>query len=209
MNSIEKRILLIAGIIYAVGIAGFAWEDSRSLFIRLTPWNIAGAFALGLVFQKKWPLNLFISLLCIAVCGFFVEYAGVHTGVIFGRYHYGKTLGPGWESIPFLIGLNWACMVFFTSSLLARYIKNPWAAALAGALLMTGYDFLLEPVAVKLDMWTWEESGIPLRNYIAWFVFSFAFIRIHSMLVRIEPNRIAGSLFIMQAVFFAALRLIL
>lgn len=209
MNSIEKRILLIAGIVYAVGIAGFAWNETRGLFIQLTPWNIAAAFALGLVFQKKWSFPLFISLLCIAVCGFFVEYAGVHTGVIFGRYHYGKTLGAGWEGIPFLIGLNWACMVFFTCSLLVRHMKNPWLMALTGALMMTGYDFLLEPVAVKLDMWTWESLEIPLRNYLAWFACSFIFIRIHCLFTKAEPNRIAGGLFIMQAIFFAVLRMIL
>ena len=64
--------------------------------------------------------------------GFFVELLGVKTGLIFGNYHYGATFGAKWQDVPYLIGLNWAAMVFYTSSFLAPRIKNTVVRAFAG-----------------------------------------------------------------------------
>lgn len=209
MKHVENRVLGIAAIVYAVGVAGFYLESTRSLFITLTPWNIAGAVGLSLLFHKQWSGGLFAALLCIATAGFFVEYAGVHTGLIFGSYQYGKTLGAGWQGIPFLIGLNWAGLVYGVTSLLSFKVKNPWLAAITGAALMTGYDFLLEPAAIKFDMWTWTGNSIPLKNYIAWFLTSLVFIRLFLYMTKAERNKVAAGLFLIQMAFFGLLMLLM
>jgi putative membrane protein len=38
------------------------------------------------------------------------------------------------------------------------------------ALLMTFFDFMMEPAAIKLGYWTWIEVEVPLQNYVAWFI---------------------------------------
>lgn len=207
MQSAEKRVVGIAAIVYAVGLAGLLFQGTRSQVIGLTPLNLILSFLVPLVFQKKWSPCLFMGLLCSGLCGFFIEYAGVHTGLIFGKYHYGKTLGPGWEGIPYLIGLNWAMLIFFVVSTLSGRLGNAWLISLIGACIMTLYDFVMEPAAIKMGMWSWDNGIIPLQNYLAWFVCSFFLIRLYLMIIKPERNAIATSLLIIQMVFFIAIKL--
>jgi putative membrane protein len=207
MQSAEKRVVGIAGIVYAVGLTGLLFQAIRPQVIGLTPLNLILSFIVPLVFQKKWNPGLFMGLICSGLCGFFIEYAGVHTGLIFGQYFYGKTLGPGWEGIPYLIGLNWAMLIYFVVSTLSGRIGNAWLISLAGACIMTLYDFVMEPAAVKMGMWYWQGGNIPLQNYIAWFLCSFVLIRLYLMMVKPERNAIATSLLIIQMVFFIAIKL--
>ena len=44
---------------------------------------------------------------------------------------------------------------------------------LAASILMTFFDFIMEPAAIKLNYWSWLTTTIPLQNYLAWFVISF------------------------------------
>ena len=207
MQSAEKRVVGIAAIVYAVGLAGLLFQATRAQVIGLTPLNLILSFTVPLVFQKKWTPGLFMGLICSGLCGFFIEYAGVHTGLIFGQYSYGKTLGPGWEGIPYLIGLNWAMLIYFTVSALSGRIGNAWLISLAGASIMALYDFVMEPAAVKMGMWHWQGGIIPLQNYIAWFICSFVLIRLYLVMVKPEKNAIATSLLIVQMVFFIAIKL--
>ena len=40
------------------------------------------------------------------------------------------------------------------------------------SIFMVGLDFLIEPVAISLDFWSWQGGQIPLQNYIMWFLIS-------------------------------------
>lgn len=73
----------------------------------------------------------------------------------------------------------------------------------AGSLLMVMYDLILEPAAVRLDMWQWECGIIPLRNYLGWFFFSVIFHTVIKMWGEEEMNPRALPLFAVQLVFFA------
>ncbi|MBM3921085.1 MAG: carotenoid biosynthesis protein [Sphingomonadales bacterium] len=208
MQGAEKRVVGIAAIIYAIGLTGLFIAGTRAQVIGLTPLNLGLSLSLPLIFQKKWSFGLFTGLLCVAVCGFFIEYAGVHTGLLFGNYHYGKTLGIGWQGIPYMIGINWAMLVFFVVSSLSGRIGNAWGIAITGGFIMTFYDFIMEPGAVWMGMWHWKNGIIPMQNYIAWFICSFLLIRLYLWVAKPERNAIATALLIIQTVFFAAVRLI-
>lgn len=208
MQSAEKRVVGLAAIIYTVGITGLFFAATRTQIIGLTPINLGISLLLPLIFQKKWSSGLFIGLLCVAICGFFIEYAGVHTGLIFGNYHYGKTLGPGWQGIPYMIGINWAMLVYFTVSTLSGRIGNAWGISLAGAAIMTLYDFIMEPSASWMGMWYWKNGIIPIQNYVAWFISSFLMIRLFLWLSKPERNAVATSVLAIQLVFFTLIRLL-
>jgi putative membrane protein len=211
MQSTEKRVIGIAAIIYTVGVIGLSFGNAgiRHYFIQLTPVNLAASLLIPLLFQKKWTVGLLLGLLCVGAAGFFIEYAGVHTGLVFGNYHYGKTLGPGWHGIPFMIAVNWAMLIFFTTSFLAGKVSNPWFLAAIGGLMMTCYDFIMEPVAVWMDLWHWQKGIIPNQNYLAWFICSFILVRLFIWMSKIERNNIAIGLLVIQTLFFGVLRLIL
>ncbi len=205
MQTVENRFIAVIGIIYLVGILGFMVPALNPIFISLTPYNIIGSFIVAWIFHKKWELSHISTLLLIGIMGFFVELLGVKTGLIFGNYHYGATFGPKWQSVPYLIGLNWAAMVFYSSSFLAPRIKNTVIRSLAGGALMTLYDFFLEPVAMRYDFWHWKNGIVPLQNYAAWFVFASLFHFLLNAVTKPIKNRTAATLFFIQGGFFIVL----
>ncbi|MEK0440911.1 MAG: hypothetical protein RLZZ504_1827 [Bacteroidota bacterium] len=205
MNNVENRFITLIAIIYCVGIAGFIIPSLNPTFIWLTPYNIIAAFIFAWIFHKKWEAKHVALIITVGVLGFFLEYAGVTTGKIFGSYHYGKTLGRGWQGVPYLIGLNWAALVFFTSSLLAGRFSNPYGASFLGASLMTLYDFFLEPVAMRYDFWHWHRGIVPVQNYIAWFIAAFLFQLLLHLNTKPQRNKMAGAMYLIQLGFFLIL----
>lgn len=205
MNTVENRFIYILSIIYLVGIIGFLTPALNPLFLKLTPWNLIAAFVVAWVFHKKWELNHVITLIIIGILGFFVEMLGVKTGLIFGSYQYGNTFGAKWQGTPYLIGLNWAAMIFYTSSTLVGRIKHPLAIAFVGAGIMTIYDFFLEPVAMRYDFWDWKNNIVPIQNYAAWFVISFIFLWLLHSTSKPIKNKMASALLAIQLVFFIVL----
>lgn len=193
---------------YLVGMVGFNIPSLRPVMQMLTPWGMLMATVLLMVFHEPWNRNSALFFSTIALTGFFVELIGVNTGLLFGPYEYGVTLGPKLWNTPLVIGLNWLVLIYCISTLL-RPISHRWYFPLAGALMMIAFDFLMEPVAMDTDMWQWAKSRVPVKNYIDWFVVSgilFFMIR----LLKVEfNNRIAPLLFMMQGVFFLVLNLIL
>jgi putative membrane protein len=76
-----------------------------------------------------------------------------------------------------------------------------------GALLATFFDYVMEPVAVKLSFWQWLGTGeIPFFNYTCWFVISMLLLAIFRWLPFEKDNRLAVHLFIVQFLFFLLLR---
>lgn len=76
-----------------------------------------------------------------------------------------------------------------------------------GATLAVVFDWLIEPVAVKLGYWTWLGNGqIPMFNYISWFVISMLLLLIFHVLPFQKQNKFAVNLLLIQAMFFLLLR---
>jgi len=205
MQIVENRFIVVIVIIYLVGILGFVVPSLNPIFIALTPYNLIGSFVIAWIFHKKWEISHVTTLVLIGVMGFFIELLGVKTGLIFGNYLYGHTFGAKWQEVPYLIGLNWAALVFYTSSFLAPRIKNAVVRAFAGGALMTVYDFFLEPVAMRFDFWHWKDNTVPLQNYAAWFVFATLFHLLLSSTSKPIKNRMASTLFFIQGGFFIVL----
>lgn len=78
---------------------------------------------------------------------------------------------------------------------------------ITGSLLMVLYDLFLEPAAIRLDMWSWEGGRVPVRNYLAWFVFSAAFHTVVRAWGEEEINLKALPLFAVQLIFFGVIDL--
>lgn len=218
-----KRILKSNEIllwVYGVGLVGMLLPFTRELFKIITPLNLL--FALIFLFYGKKPARqVILTGILVAVASFFIEAAGVNTGKIFGAYAYGKTLGPALFNTPLIIGLNWFLLIYCTNvisrqlwNLLPERFSGRLTAlkqflfiVVTGSLLMVLYDLLLEPAAMRLDMWSWEGDRIPARNFLAWFGFSIAFHTVVRIWGEEEINPRALPLFAVQVVFFAVIDL--
>lgn len=150
-------------------------------------------------------INFVFKSFLVGLAGYLLEVEGVSTGLIFGSYNYGDTLGPKLFDVPLILGFNWFFMVY-CSTQIAMLLKWPLlpTAILSGA-IMTVYDLVLEPNAIALNFWTWEGGTIPLQNYVAWFLFGTLFCLFY--LYRSTPvkNPMAIFLFTIQWVFFLSL----
>ena len=199
----KRRIQLIIGVLIlfhaiGVGIILLYPEGAKLSYLNL----ILTAFLLFL--SEKNYIRTTGTLIIILAGGFVVEYIGVHTGVLFGNYEYGAALGPKIGGIPLVIGVNWFCIVVASGSLLySLRINSVLKAILAGA-LCTGMDFLIEPVAMKLDFWNWENGIIPIWNYVCWFGFASFFSFIYFRLGK-SKNKPAQSLYFIWVLFFSIL----
>ncbi|WP_127846422.1 carotenoid biosynthesis protein [Psychroflexus aestuariivivens] len=196
-----------------------------SLFIILL-WlfHISGIIGISLGyldwFASKTSLNLIIILLSVVFCfdlfslkksiifisiailGFIVEALGVNYGWFFGDYSYGENLGVKISGVPILIGINWAVLTFICAQI-SHFFKINWLIKVfIGTILMLILDFLMEFNAPRFGFWEFENSSVPLSNYIAWFGFALLFNFIfHS--AKLEGNlKISSHIYIVQFIFF-------
>jgi len=202
-----KTSIAILCILYTVGVAGIIFPETRSIILQLTPINLVLTFIFLAGYHKKYTLATILGFVAILACGFFIEVAGIKTQHIFGAYHYGKTLGPAYWSVPFAMGLNWFILIYATRVAASKVSKNAVVISLLSAAIMVGLDWIMEPVAGFMDMWQWVNNTVPLQNYIAWFAFSFFIQLLYQNIEKKFQNKIAIPVLIIQIVFFGLLRL--
>jgi len=135
-----------------------------------------------------WSLSVIIITIII-------EAIGVKTGKIFGNYTYGSNLSPYIGGVPLAIGFAWLTMLLSSiplAELILTHLKseNILLTTLLTALLMTVFDFFMEPAAIKLDYWTWADRKIPCGNYLAWFFISLCLIT-GGKLLKILPQKLS------------------
>jgi putative membrane protein len=194
-------------IFYSVGVAGMIIPQTRELFKAMVPLNLLLNVVVLLIYHGKLDLRFAWKALVIYSAGFIVEIVGVNTGLIFGSYAYGPTLGPKLFHTPLIIGVNWLMLVYASLVITSRFIEQRYFRVLVAAVLMVVYDFALEPAAIDLDMWDWG-GAVPMQNYITWLVISLVLVWFadRSGFVNRE-NKIAAPLFFVQLGFFIILDL--
>jgi len=193
---------------YSVGIVGLSVPKTQSLFQALVPFTLLCSLYFLWLFQENLSMKVYLTGLAIFILGFAVEVAGVNTGVIFGEYEYGRTLGIKLWNTPLMIGVNWLLLIFSCRALTELFLRNRWLRIVVASLLMVIYDIVLEPVAIRLDMWNWFGERVPLQNYLAWFIVSVILFLILELFVKQVRNKIAPALFIIQIAFFLVLNIV-
>ncbi len=210
MSYLNKPLLSILFIIifHLVGLIGFMLPGRIDFFLSFVPFHLLLMALILLANQTDFNKNLWIGVFTFIAVGVMLEIAGVQTGVIFGHYHYGETLGFKIFEVPLIIGVNWMILIFSMGSVMDRCLelsKNLKAAVGAGILVV--FDFLLEPVAIRFDYWSWDFGHIPVQNYIAWFLAAFLMLRVYEGFKFKKDNQTALTLLICQFVFFIILNL--
>ena len=84
----------------------------------------------------KYNLKL-IYAACIALfLGYGVEVLGVASGVLFGEYNYGETLGWKLLDVPVVMGVNWLILSFSSLGIMGRLISNSYLKVIMASLVM-------------------------------------------------------------------------
>jgi putative membrane protein len=207
--SIENRWIGLLLLFYFFGTIGIAFEDYKNFFLPLTPFNLLLTLFVFLKVNNDYSTRFRNLSLLIFFIGFSVEAIGVQTGMLFGSYSYGYVFGVKIFETPLIIGVNWLFLALSTHGIVQYFTKRALWLILIPPFLMTSLDFLVEPVAMKLGFWDWENSVIPIQNYVMWFVTS---IFIHAIIYRFHPiinAKISFAVFIAQVVFFGLLNILI
>jgi len=191
---------------YLIGIAGLLIPVSSGMFILLTPLALLMNFGLLMLHhQTGYNTKTILVFSFIFISGFVVEVIGVQTGIIFGNYTYGNGLGLKLWETPVLIGMNWLLLIYTTGTIVQNIKITPALRIAAGASMMLVYDLVLEQVAPKMNMWSWQNDMVPIENYITWWLVAATFhalIEIFGIKLR---NPLSVIVLTVQFLFFVVL----
>lgn len=209
MNYSKVNIsIVVLFIFHIVGVIGLS-SPYQELFLMLTPFNLLLSLGLYVWANNDFSSQFFKLMFVLFAVGYLVEVIGVNTGVLFGEYTYGKTLGLKLLDTPLIIGVNWILLSLSTFSVSSYFLKNKLSTILLASVLMVLMDVLIEPIAISLDFWSWAEGDIPLQNYIMWFIVSL----IMGVLINFcKPKldyRMSFGLLLSQIIFFTLLSMTL
>lgn len=204
---------IVLSVLYLVGALGIPSSVLGPVLLPLSPLQLLLTVSTLIFFQPEkslrfWAVSLFVFMASIAV-----EIAGVSTGLIFGAYFYGDSLGPKVWDVPIIIGVNWVLLVIGTAMVSEKLSSNRWLRSVIGASIMVSLDLLIEPLSGYLDFWHWEGNEIPLQNYLAWWLIAFSFQLIFQFVysARKRPsasNPIALPVITLQFLFFLLIHLL-
>jgi uncharacterized membrane protein len=145
-----------------------------------------------------WKRTLLLLFLTFTISLLF-ECVGVATGKVYGGYYYTDKLGYKFLGlVPLIIPVAWFMMTY-PSYIIANKVVPPfksiwlWRVVVAGigALVMTAWDLVMDPMMVAGEHWVWEEPGayfgIPIQNFLGWWLTSFVTFWLFLTLARIIP----------------------
>jgi uncharacterized membrane protein len=214
-----ERFCLVGHLVsMAFGLAGLLLVAPHPEFLSLVPagqtlfaWSMAGGGVIYIVLGaiavaihayrtlgiKHW-LMFMVPAIAISLTS---ELMGTSIGFPFGHYSYLSGLGYKISGlVPFTIPLSWFYLGL-SSYLLARaglnvgkagqsgFLKQIVAIGL-GALLLTSWDFVLDPAMSQtaLPFWYWHQPGaffgMPYQNFAGWFGTGFVFMSVTALLWR-------------------------
>jgi len=200
------KLLLILG--YLIGILGISISLNKPSYFSVAGYFVVFSFILLMLFHKTHNLKFWVTISIIGVLGFAVEAIGTNTGFIFGNYTYDYSLGVKLFHTPMVMAINWMILIYLVVELLNGWSLQFVPKSAVSAIILVVYDFLMEPVAIRLNMWHWENGNPPIHNYIGWFVVSFLFfVYIYRSKLTVD-NPISRTILMLQLIFFGTLNLL-
>ena len=205
----KKNIsIFIIWLVHVSGFMGMLFYD-LVFFAGFTSVNLllmSIILFLNIKLDSKYHI---LSILSIFLIGMITESLGVNYGLIFGDYEYGNNLGLKLFGVPYLIGVNWIILTVISGNI-ASFITNNRSIVLTitiGALLMLAMDFVMEPIAPKLDMWTFKNLIVPSSNYVGWLFVGLFTQSIYNLYFIKKEISVSTNLYLAFFLFFSFLNL--
>ncbi|HEY5846180.1 MAG TPA: carotenoid biosynthesis protein [Microlunatus sp.] len=129
-----------------------------------------------------------------------LESLAVATGIPYGRFSYSEVLGPRLFGLaPLTVLLAWTPLILGSLAVTRR----AWQAVV----LVVVCDLVLDPAAVRLGFWAWDEPGpyygVPVINFIDWVLSGGLAVLAMRRLPRPLPGLLARNLWLVM-VFWTA-----
>ncbi|MCA2700793.1 MAG: carotenoid biosynthesis protein [Microcystis sp. M179S2] len=221
--AIEKALLIGHIVSMAFGLAGLLLVLPHPEFVANLPdfgktafaWSMAGGGVVYMVLGMAavavyayrtlgvWHwLGFMVPAISLSLCS---ELLGTSTGFPFGHYRYLSGLGYKIAGlVPFTIPLSWFYLGFsayiiarvgLSTLALPQWLQNLGAIAI-GAVLLTSWDFVLDPAMSQSTMpfWIWEQPGaffgMPYENFAGWFGTGCVFMTVATLIWQVQPVKL-------------------
>lgn len=208
MEPYKKFFKIAIPLAYAIGVAGITIKIGHSEYYSVAAFFVPLSFLVLMVFHKPQNIKFLGSLGMIGFLGFTIEAIGTNTALVFGKYHYGQSLGIGLFGTPLNMAINWMMLIYLVAFMLQNWRVGNLVKSLVSASALTVFDWILEPVAIRLDMWIWDTGTPPLQNYIGWFLSSLIMFTFYYRFAPKSQNSLAFLFGVMHVLFFISLNLI-
>lgn len=183
-----------------LGRTAFRWSMAGGGAVYM----ISGAVAVAIYAYRylgRWHwLSFMVTAIAVSLSA---ELLGTSTGLPFGHYHYLTGLGYKIaDLVPFTIPLSWFYLglsAYLIAYMGLKTLTKGWladvGAILIGAVLLTAWDFVLDPAMSQTTMpfWAWDQPGaffgMPYQNFAGWFGTGVLYMGIATLLWRAQPKR--------------------
>ncbi len=202
-----SKIVLSIG--YVIGIIGLFWKRDNPQYYKLSWVFTLFTLIVLLLHQSKQNLKPYIFLAIVGFVGWIVEAVGTNTGIVFGQYSYGSSLGFSIWGTPINMFINWMLTTYLIVMALKDKIHQPYLFTVTASAFMVFYDVLLEPFAIRFDLWHWHGGTPPLQNYAGWFIISLPLVYFLRLGLKNNTNSLSNFVLICQLLFFGIMNLLI
>jgi uncharacterized membrane protein len=145
-------------------------------------------------------IAMFVSAGVIAVL---LEKLSIETGIPFGFFEHNPSMGPQIFAVPLKIGpayfslcyIAWMMALAITGTPARNKIARFSLTSLLAALIVVSADICADPIgSIVANKWTFREGGgyygIPLSNFVGWFITTFLIFVAFSIIYVTLPARV-------------------
>ena len=177
------------------------------------------------LFWSIGPKKATVFLVITLSISFLLEFIGITAGYPIGvTYSYDDSFSPlNIFGLPVTVPINWAIINILGYSIITHMLtlsgrSKPNADSkkisivlliVLDALVVTAMDVILDPLKVAQGSWTWMEGGpfygIPIGNYIGWFVVAAISIGAFRLIEYKRPGEekiLRGNMSVMPSVIY-------
>jgi uncharacterized membrane protein len=145
-----------------------------------------------------------IFFLITGIIGYAAEVIGTSSGVPFGKYRYTDFLGEKVLGVPIVVPLVWFVIAYITFSITfgshgsRLTLKRGVILCALASFGSVAWDLLIDPMFTSYGYWIWDMSssvpflsGIPVSNFVGWFV--LVFLMIFAFFIQTRKRNVATS----------------
>ncbi len=215
---LQKLSFALFALVTALSIIGFGTFGQYPQLLSQFPWAVEIYGRAYQMFAQGHTLLAFLAALFLLVrytgfrwiapffaiylISFLAELGGTSIGIPFGKYEYQPLLGYKIvDHVPLLVPTSWFVMSMMAYGTCSYFFKNKaWARVLGGALMVTAWDFALDPaMSYTAGYWVWESPGhyygMPFFNPIGWMITSsiimiaLELLKVHKWITQIPVEK--------------------